>query len=250
MFICNEIFVDIVNLINNYILRTCWIIVRTTSQRMWINSLVVARQNVPITFITTRKQSLQRLCFYRCLSVHRGAMRGCCGGVHGCSGGHVWLLLGGMHGCSGGMCGCSWGGHARLLTVGRAWLLLGGVCMVALGGHAWLLLGGHAWDTMRYGQWVGGMHPTGMHSCSQWDYIELMNRLWCPLFADWLERNNMNCFFRKGPENPDLLHNTIFTKTRNGSQFYNALLPKSCHESLVITNKYFGGVCVVDWIIL
>ena len=23
-----------------------------------------------------------------------------------------------------------------------------------------------------------------------------MNRFWCPLFADWLERNNMNCFFR------------------------------------------------------
>ena len=22
------------------------------------------------------------------------------------------------------------------------------------------------WDTMGYGQWVGGTHPTGMHSCS------------------------------------------------------------------------------------
>ena len=22
-----------------------------------------------------------------------------------------------------------------------------------------------------------------------------MNRFWCPFFADWLERNNMNCFF-------------------------------------------------------
>ena len=28
------------------------------------------------------------------------------------------------------------------------------------------------------------------------NYTELMNRFWCPLFADWLERNDMNCFFR------------------------------------------------------
>ena len=62
-----------------------------------------------------------------------GGMRGCLG-VHGCSGGHVWLLRGegGVPGCSrehvwllqGGMHGCS-----------------GGACMVALGGHAWLLWG-------------------------------------------------------------------------------------------------------------
>ena len=30
----------------------------------------------------------------------------------------------------------------------------------------------------------------------QWDYTEFMNRFWCPLVADWLERNNMDCFFR------------------------------------------------------
>ena len=91
--------------------------------------------------ITVRKRSLRRLCFYRCLCVVAlGGMCGCSGGcmvapgVHGCSGGHVWLLgghawllwgacmvaLGGMH-------GCSWG-----------------VCVVVLGGgHAWLLPGGH-----------------------------------------------------------------------------------------------------------
>ena len=34
------------------------------------------------------------------------------------------------------------------------------------------------------------------HIHPQWDYTELMNRFWCPLFADWLERNNMNCSFR------------------------------------------------------
>ena len=52
------------------------------------------------------------------------------GGVHGCSGGHVWLLWGGVH-------GCSWG-----------------ACMVAPGGHAWLLLGVCAWDMTRYGDTI------------------------------------------------------------------------------------------------
>ena len=69
--------------------------------------------------------------------------------------------------------------------------IAGGACMA--GGHAWLggyvwqgacMVGGHAWqggmhgrgacmagegvcmaDTTRYGQWAGGTHPTGMHSC-------------------------------------------------------------------------------------
>ena len=98
---------------------------------------------------TARKRSLRRLCFYRCLSVHRGGVRGCSpGGVHGCSGGRVWLLrgacvvaprgacmvaLGGVRGCSGG---CAW-----LLQGGCAWLLTGGACAVAHGGHASLLTG-------------------------------------------------------------------------------------------------------------
>ena len=86
-------------------------------------------------FITARKRSLRRLCFYRCLSVHnRGGMHGCSGGacvvapggVHGCSGGCAWLL-GGMRGCSGGacvvalggMCGFFWGQHV---------FFWGGVC--------------------------------------------------------------------------------------------------------------------------
>ena len=82
--------------------------------------------------ITARKRSLRRLCFYRCLSVHRGP---------------VWLLPGGacmvaMGGCAwllpGGMCGCSGGG-----------------CMVAPGGCAWLLPGGGGVWLLRVG---GGMH--------------------------------------------------------------------------------------------
>ena len=35
-------------------------------------------------------------------------MRGCSGGVRGCSqGGCAWFFQGCMHGCSGGVCGCS-----------------------------------------------------------------------------------------------------------------------------------------------
>ena len=71
----------------------------------------------------------------------------------------------------GGVCGCR--GGACVAAGEHAWLL-GGVCgsqECILGGHAWLLGGGvvaggrRAWDTARYGQWAGGTHPTGMHSC-------------------------------------------------------------------------------------
>ena len=71
---------------------------------------------------TTCKRSLRRLCFYRCLSVHRGCAwqggmhgRGACmvGGVH--DRGHAWQgmhVAGGMHGR-----GCGGGMHGR----GHAW---------------------------------------------------------------------------------------------------------------------------------
>ena len=83
----------------------------------------------------------------------RGGMRGCSGGgMRGCSGGPAWLLKGGMHGCSRGG-GCS-----------------GGACVVARGGMHGFIWGGMRGffsfsDTMRYSQWAGGTHPTGMHSC-------------------------------------------------------------------------------------
>ena len=70
--------------------------------------------------------------------------------------GHVWFYLGGMH-------GYIRGGHACFYS--------GGACKVLFGRHAWFYSGGHAWffqffsDTMRYGQWAGGTHPTGMHTC-------------------------------------------------------------------------------------
>ena len=53
-------------------------------------------------FITARKRSLRRLCFYRCLSVHNGGacvvpaeVCGCSRGVRGCSGGACVVFLGG-----------------------------------------------------------------------------------------------------------------------------------------------------------
>ena len=113
-------------------------------------------------------------------SVHRVGMHGCSGGacmvawgVHGCSGAcvvaprgeHAWLLPGGMHGCSkGGHAWLFWG--ACVVALGGMHGCSRGVCMVALGGHAWLLWGGMGYDEIRrYGQWVGGTHPPGMHSC-------------------------------------------------------------------------------------
>ena len=84
-------------------------------------------------------------------------------------GGHEWIYLGGV-----------------VLFRGACMVLFGGVCVVLFGGHAWFYSGGHAWfysggmcgfirgacmvfsvfsDTMRYGQWAGGVHPTGVRSC-------------------------------------------------------------------------------------
>ena len=140
-------------------------------------------------FITARKRSLGQGNIFTpvCHSVHRGgmcgcggeagggrawllggAMCGCSGGMRGCLGGHAWLLLGGVHGCSRGH---AWllGGHAWLLPGGHAWLLWG-ACMVAPRGACMVALGGGGscvgYDEIRrYGQWAGGTHPTGMHSC-------------------------------------------------------------------------------------
>ena len=86
---------------------------------------------------------------------------------------------GGMHGrgvCMVGACmagGCIVGGHAWQGVCGRgggfAWwgaCMAGGACVA---GHAW-----HTCppaDTVRYSQWAGSTHPTGMHSCSLMFFI-------------------------------------------------------------------------------
>ena len=124
-----------------------------------------------IIVITARKRSLRRLCFYRCLSVHRG---GACvvapggGGVRGCSrgacmvvpgacmvalggvcvvlfgGACVVLFWGGVRGFIRGACVILFGGMRGFIqgAGGHAWFYLGGACMVLFGGHAWFYLGG------------------------------------------------------------------------------------------------------------
>ena len=55
---------------------------------------------------------------------------------------------------------------ARLYFHRHLWFCpRGGGGMHGCGGHAWLRGGAWLRDTTRYGQWVGGTHPTGMHSC-------------------------------------------------------------------------------------
>ena len=88
-------------------------------------------------------------------------------------GGHAWLLRrGGMCDCSRGPCLVLFGGGACVVLFGGVCVVLfGGVCVVLFRGACVVLFGGACVvfsvfsDTMRYGQWAGGTHPTGMHSC-------------------------------------------------------------------------------------
>ena len=90
--------------------------------------------------------------------------------------GHTWLLWGGMHGCSGGMHGCSRGGVCGC-SGGHAWLLWGGMCGCSRGACV-----GYN-EIRRYGQWAGGMHPTGMHSCFKCFFVIYVLRGWSAF--DW-----------------------------------------------------------------
>ena len=95
----------------------------------------------------------------------RGFIRGgVCGFIPG---GHVWFYLGGVRGfIRGGMCGFIWGVCMVLFGEGgmHGFIQGGmrgcsrGACVVARGGACVVF-------SMRYGQWAGGTHPTGMHSC-------------------------------------------------------------------------------------
>ena len=130
-----------------------------------------------------------------------GGMCGCSwGGMCGFIRGACVVLFGGMHGFIWGACvvlfrgacvvlfrGCAWfywgacvvlfrGVHGFIwggvhgFIWGHAWFYLGGVCGF-IQGPCMVLFGGCAWifqffsDTMKYGQWAGSTHPTGMHSC-------------------------------------------------------------------------------------
>ena len=117
-------------------------------------------------FITARKRSLRRLCFYRCLSVHN---RG--GACVVALGGRAWFCPG--EACmvlSGGVCGFVRGACVVALGGGCV-VFVRGACMVLSGGHAWLL-GGRAWFCLGGCVWFcpGGMHGFvwgGMRSFSR-----------------------------------------------------------------------------------
>ena len=100
-------------------------------------------------FITARKRSLWRLCFYRCLSfiLFTG---GACMVIWG--GWHAWFYLGGCVILFGGvgMCGFIQGGMRGFIRGVLGFIR--GVCVVLFGGHVWFYLGGmrgfiwgHAW---------------------------------------------------------------------------------------------------------
>ena len=146
-------------------------------------------------------------------SVHRGGgVRGFIWGV--CVvlfGGCAWFYSGGMRGfIQGGMCGFIRGacmvlfGGACMVLFGEGgvhgfiwgvWFYLGGmcgfirgVCMVLFGG-ACMVFSVFS-DTMRYGQWVGGTHPTGMHSCSIKFYWKLQENK-----ENWTITKTSNCIY-------------------------------------------------------
>ena len=112
----------------------------------YINAPKTIKRYCLLSFITARKRSLRRLCFYRCLSVHTG--------------GRVWLLPGGLHGCSGGACVVAPGG---------------GACVVAPGERVWLLPGG-----MRGIRWDKEIRLMSGRYASYWNafLFEIVSHIW------------------------------------------------------------------------
>ena len=77
---------------------------------------------------------------------------------HSVQGGRAWLLRGACMVLFGGLHG----------FIPGAGVVFPGACMVFLGGGACVVFSVFS-DTLRYSQWAGGTHPTGMHSC--WDNV-------------------------------------------------------------------------------
>ena len=73
-------------------------------------------------------------------------------------GGACMVLFGG--------CGFIRGACMVLFGGGCVHGFIRGACVVLFGGGTCVVFSVFL-DTMRYGQWVGGTHPTGMHSCKK-----------------------------------------------------------------------------------
>ena len=103
--------------------------------------------------------------------------------------------VGGVHG--GGSCVVAWhvwqeghawqGGHAWQVGMCIAGGVHGGGACVAGGCMACTISPPPA-DTTRYGQWAGGTHPTGMHSCFVNFFPSLLAQLFLNNFAYLMER--------------------------------------------------------------
>ena len=79
--------------------QICELCMHSCYQKLTCRTCTQLYSIIQNAIFTARKRSLRRLCFYRCLSVHRGACMVALGSG-GCVvalGGHVWLLLGGGH---------------------------------------------------------------------------------------------------------------------------------------------------------
>ena len=94
--------------------------------------------------ITARKHSLRRLCFYMCLSVHRG------GGIPTCLAGLQAHTQGGVEGFGQGV----------------------------LQAHTWGDVSQHALRQapQQTAVSVGGMHPTGLHSCLYNEFLYFIQK--------------------------------------------------------------------------
>ena len=131
------------------------------------------------SFITVRKCSLRRLCFYRCVSTRGGGVEG--SAIPACIAGGIPACIAGFQAYTqrGSLGGSGWGeGVSRSTAKGKLrgsgpgphprrkfrgiWL---GGCLLP-GGCLWgCLLWGGGGDPLVTATAAGGTHPTGMHSC-------------------------------------------------------------------------------------
>ena len=169
-----------------------------------------------LSLITARKRSLRRLCFYRCLSVHKGG--GVCGIIPG---GCAWFYLGGHAWFYSGACMVLFGGHAWFYSGGVHGFILGaGVVLFGEGGmHGFIqggmhgfIPGGHAWFYSGVHGFIwGGMH--GFFRFFGYNEIRSMSGRYASYWNAFLlsinfQRNNV-IFFLKWVKNAVLDKNKL-----------------------------------------
>ena len=111
------------------------------------------------------------------------------------------------------------GGGGHVLWGRHAWH--DGVCMAGVCAW-WGACGTHAplADIMRYGQWAGGTHPTGMHSCFMYHFTFDLDHLdhsiehdFIRIWTDWPPTGSKFCFWFNSHINSPLGASLIFAET-------------------------------------